>query len=130
MQLARPNPECSVRQEGEYIRADVGSGSPDEVQECYRTLAALALEHKFTRVLVVARGDDDAHSLLAARDMVIALHVIGVPGAFKIAFVAADDATRNGFRHAEVEAVNRDLRAKVFDYEHDAVRWLTAADIH
>lgn len=78
MELARPHPDCKIDHAGQYVRADVGDGSATEVQECYRTLASLALEHKFTRVLLVGIGQD-SHSHLTARDVVIAFDVIGVP---------------------------------------------------
>ena len=129
MELARPHPDCRIDHAGRYVRADVGDGSATEVQECYRTLASLALEHKFTRVLVVGIGRD-SHSHLTARDVVIAFDVIGVPAGFKVAFVAKTDATLNGFKHAEYAANERGLRAKVFRDEDAAVQWLTQPDVH
>ena len=129
MELARPHPDCRIDHAGRYVRADVGDGSATEVQECYRTLASLALEHKFTRVLVVGIGQD-SHSHLTARDVVIAFDVIGVPAGFKVAFVAKTDATLNGFKHAEYAANERGLRAKVFRDEDAAVEWLTQPDVH
>ncbi len=101
----------------------------DEIQECYRTLATLALEHKFNRALVVGVAADDPVNHLAARDAVIALHVIGVPAGFRLAFVPHTPETLNAFRHAEIEAAARG-RVKVFAGETDAVRWLTAEEIH
>ena len=130
MQLSSPHPECSVDHVGQYIRARVGHGRKDEVEECYRTLASLALQHKFNRVLLVGVGAGEPHAHLAARDVVIALSVIGVPAGFKIAFVPTTDATRNGYRHAEIEAANRGLRARVFDDEQRAIGWLTQPDLH
>lgn len=130
MQLANPHPECVVHHAGEYVRAHVGSGTDAEVQECYRTVASVALEHKFTRVLIVGIGKGAAHAHLAARDIVIAMSVIGVPAGFKMAFVPTSTETLNGYRHAEIEAANRGLRAKVFDTEDDAVAWLTAPEVH
>lgn len=130
MQLANPHPECVVHHAGEYIRAHVGSGTATEVQECYRTVASLALEHKFTRVLIVGIGKRDAHAHLAARDIVIAMSVIDVPAGFRMAFVPMSTETLNGYRHAEIEAAQRGLRAKVFDTEDDAVAWLTAPEVH
>jgi hypothetical protein len=130
MELARPHPECTIHQEGAYIRADVAHGSAQEIQECYRTVASLALEHKFERVLVVGVGQDDSHSHLTARDVVIALDVIGVPAGFKLAFVGKSDATLNGYKHAEIAAKERGLRVRVFRDEQAAIAWLTAPDIH
>lgn len=112
------------------MRAYVGAGSMNEVQECYRNVATVALEHKFQRVLIVGVGTDHSHSHLAARDVVIALHVIGVPAGFRIAFVPRSDVTLNGYRHAEIEAQNRGLRARVFHDEEDAIRWLTEREVH
>lgn len=130
MQLAKPHAECSVDQVGEYVRAHIGRGSSAQVEECYRTLASIALQHKFNRVLVVGLGAGEPHAHLAARDIVIAFSVIGVPAGFKVAFVPTTDATRNGYRHAEIEASKRGLRAKVFDAEEEAVDWLTQPDVH
>lgn len=130
MELARPHPDCTIHKKGAYIRADVGHGSAPEIQECYRTVASLALEHKFERVLVVGIGDRDSHSHLTARDVVIALDVIGVPAGFKLALVAKSDATLNGYKHAEIAAKERGLRVRVFRDERAAVDWLTAPEIH
>lgn len=129
MELARPHPDCKIDHAGQYVRADVGDGSSNEVQECYGTLASLALEHKFTRVLIVGIGQD-SHSQLTARDVVIAFDVIGVPAEFRIAFVAKTDATLNGFKHAEYAATERGLRARVFRDEDTAIEWLTKPDLH
>lgn len=130
MELARLHPECTVHNEGAYIRANVGHGSSSEIEECYRTLASLALEHKFERVLVVGLGERDSHSHLTARDVVIAFDVIGVPAGFRLALVGKTDATLNGYRHAEIAAKERGLRVKVFKDEQAAIDWLTAAELH
>jgi hypothetical protein len=128
--LAQPHPDCPVHDAGDYVRANVGSGSPHEIQECYRTLATVVLQHKRNRVLIVGLGGQDAHTHLAARDIVIALDVIGVPTGFKIAFVPKSDVTLNGFKHAETEAARRAVRAKVFHDEASALRWLLEPDLH
>jgi hypothetical protein len=129
MQLANPHPECTVEQVGEYIRAHVGGGNISQVQACYRTVASLALQHKFRRVLIVGESGE-AHAHLSARDAVAALAEIGVPSGFRLAFVPTTDETRNGHRHAEMEARTRGLRARVFDAEHEAVAWLTEPELH
>jgi hypothetical protein len=130
MELVRPPPDCTIHKEGAYIRADVGHGSAREIQECYRTVASLALEHKFERVLVVGIGNRDSHSHLTARDVVIALDVIGVPAGFKLALVGKSDATLNGYKHAEIAAKERGLRVMVFRDEQAAIEWLTAPEVH
>jgi hypothetical protein len=130
MQLAQPYADCSIVQEGRYLRANVGYGRRDEVLECYRTIAVLALQHKFTRVLVVGKASGDAVSQLAARDAVIALADFGVPAGFRIAFVALTHETLNAYLHAEIAATDRGIRAKVFRGEEEALRWITEPDQH
>ena len=130
MRLAQPHPDCEIIDAGEYIRARVGPGSVGEVHECYRSIATLALEHRFTRALVVGVASGDPVHHLAARDAVIALHVIGVPAGFRLAFVPQTTETLNAFRHAEIEGRDRGLHVKVFRDEAKALRWLTAPQLH
>jgi hypothetical protein len=123
--------DCFIRQVGDYLRATVGPELfPDQVEECYRALATRVLEQKLVRVLVVGVGEDHPHSHLAARDALIAMAEIGVPVGFKLAFVPRSDATLNGYRHAEAEARERGIRARVFENEAQAIRWLTEPDVH
>jgi hypothetical protein len=129
MELRSPHPDCGVDQVGPVLRARVGTGTKSQTQECYGAIAALALQHKFDRVLVVGAGSD-AHAHLSARDAVVAFAEIGVPAGFRIAFVATSDATLNGYRHAEIEARNRGLRARVLNDETQAIAWLTEPDVH
>ena len=129
MQLASPHPECTVDHVGQLIRARIEGGTSSQIEECYRALASLALQHKFERVLIVGTGGDP-HAHLGARDAVVAFGEIGVPAGFKLAFVATNDATLNGFRHAEIEARNRGLRVKLLRNEAQAVAWLTEPDVH
>jgi hypothetical protein len=130
MRLATPHPECVVDHAGEYIRARVGTGAAADADECYRTVATLALTHKFTRVLIIGLATGDAHAHLAARDAIVALAELGVPAGFRIAFVGTTSETLNGYRHAALEAANRALRAKVFTAEDEAVAWLTSPEVH
>ena len=130
MPLAQPHPGCSIEDRADYIRAEVRAGNRAQLHDCYRTVAELALKHKFGRVLIVGAGGDDAHGHLGARDAVVALNAIGVPAGFRLAFVAASDPTLNGYRHAEIEARKLGLRAQVFRGEADAVAWLTRPDVH
>lgn len=130
MRLAQPHPECEIIHAGEYLRARVGAGSSAEVHDCYRSIATLALEHRFTRALVIGVASDDPLHHLAARDAVIALHVIGVPAGFRLAFVPKTTETLNAFRHAQIEGHNRGLDVRVFREEDEAVRWLAAPPLH
>jgi hypothetical protein len=130
MQLAQPHAECSIVNHGLYVRAYVGPVQPSDVLDCYRTLVVAALEQKFTHVLVVGEAVGDPMSHLAARDAVIAFADIGVPAGFKLAFVPRSYDALNGYRHAEIEAAQRGIRAKIFSEEDEAVHWLTAPECH
>jgi hypothetical protein len=130
MQFAAPHPDCTFRQEGEYLHAQVGAAGAGEIRECYQALASLVIEHRFERVLVLGVGEQHAHSHLGARDLVVALHEIGVPAGFRIAMVPKSDATLNAFRHAELAARERGMRVLVFREEAHAVRWLTQPELH
>ena len=130
MQLAQPHPDFSIVNHGPYVRAYVGPVQPNEVLECYRTLVVAALEQKFIHVLVVGEAIGDPLSHLAARDAVIAFADIGVPAGFKLALVPRSYDSLSGYRHAEIEAARRGIRAKVFSEEDEAVRWLTAPERH
>jgi hypothetical protein len=130
MRLAQPHPACEIVHAGQYVRADVGSGSAEETHECYRTIATLVLQQKYERALVVGLAHDDPINHLAARDIVIALHVVGVAAGFKLALVPRTEPTLNGFKHAESEGRLRGMRVQIFDTEAEAVRWLTEPDKH
>ena len=130
MEFTSPYPDCTIDRVGQVMRARVESGTSSRILECYETLASLALQHKFSRLLIVGSGKADPHAHLAARDAVVALAEIGVPAGFKIAFVATSDAALNGFRHAEIEAKNRGMRARVLGNEPQAIAWLTEPDVH
>jgi hypothetical protein len=90
----------------------------------------MAIQHRFTRALIVGETADHPLHHLAARDGIIALHKIGVPAGFKIAFVPKTPETLNAYRHAELEANNRGIRSKVLFDEEEAVAWLTEEDKH
>jgi hypothetical protein len=129
--LARPHKDCQVIHEGRYVRALVGAAeSPEDVHECYRALIYLAIQHRFDRALVVGEAADDPLHHLAARDGIIALHQIGVPAGFKIAFVPRTAETLNAYRHAEIEAKHRGIRARVLFDEEEAIAWLAEEDKH
>jgi len=124
------HPDCRVEHNGRYVHAYVGPRHLDDVQECYRHIASLAAEHKYSRILIVGDEAHDPISHLAARDVVIALAVIGVPAGFRLALVPRAHGPLNGYRHAEIEAKQRGLRVRVFDNEEEATRWLTAPEVH
>jgi hypothetical protein len=130
--LARPHKDCEVVDEGRYVRAFVGPAeSAGDVHECYRALIYLAIQHRFERALIVGEAAaNDPLSHLAARDGIIALHQIGVPAGFKIAFVPRTAEALNAYRHAEIEAKNRGIRARVLFDEQEAIAWLGEEEKH
>ena len=130
MELPAPHPECAIHDVGHYVRVVLTGGSDRQVYEYYQHLVMLTLRHSLTRLLIVGKGGGSPYAHLGARDALIALHGVGVPAGFKIAFVPHTDPIRNGYRHAEIEAEKRGLRAKVFAEEEQAIAWLTNPDMH
>ena len=104
--------------------------STPELRDYFRILSQRKWTAIFVFILVVGGAISDPMSHLAARDAVIALAVIGVPAGFKLAFVPRSHDSLNGYRHAELEAARRGIRAKVFSGEDEAVHWLTAPERH
>jgi hypothetical protein len=130
MELARPHPECPVVRVGSIIRGEVGPGSSENVLECYRSFVVVLIQQKAHRALLLGRANADPLWHLAARDAVIALHVIGIPAGFRLALVPFTYETLNGFKHAEIEACQRGLRVQLFRDEQEAMQWLSEAERH
>ena len=119
-----PSAACKVEHRDGYVHAYVGSKYLDEIRECYAHIAALAVQHRYARLLVV--GDDAYNpvSHLAIRGLVSALSAMGVPAGFRLALVPRAEAALDGYRQAEFEGSQRGLAVKVFDTEDDACGWL------
>ena len=130
MELARPHPECPVVRINSVIRGEIGPGSSETVLECYRAFVVVVIQQRADRALLLGRANEDPVSHLAARDAVIALHVIGIPAGFRLALVPFTHETLNGFKHAELEASQRGLRARLFRDEREAMHWLSEAERH
>ena len=115
---------CDIEQHEAYVRALVGPGLADEVQECYRALANACVTHQCSRILVIGRSSIDPFYHLAGRDALRAIALAGVPQDFRMAFVAMSAGLIAVYDAAVVEAGRLGLEARRFMSEEEAERWL------
>lgn len=115
---------CAIGQDDRYLRATVGPGLADEVQECYRTLANECLVRQCNRVLVIGVATLDPFYHLAGRDALRSLALAGVPADFRLALVAKNATLIAVYDAAVVEAGRLGLEARRFMSEEEADRWL------
>lgn len=120
----RHDPGCEIDQEEHYLRATVGPGLADEVQECYRSLANQCLTRQCNRVLVIGLATIDPFYHLAGRDALRSLALAGVPADFRLALVAKNATLIAVYDAAVVEAGRLGLDARRFITEEEADRWL------
>jgi hypothetical protein len=120
----RQDAGCEIGQDDRYLRATVGPGLADEVQECYRSLATECLVRQCNRVLVIGIATVDPFYHLAARDALRSLALAGVPADFRLALVAKSATLIAVYDAAVVEAGRLGLDARRFITEEDAERWL------
>ncbi|HET7366346.1 MAG TPA: hypothetical protein VFJ70_22440 [Burkholderiales bacterium] len=106
------------------MRATVGPGLADEVQECYRTLANECLVRQCNRMLVIGVATIDPFYHLAGRDALRSLALAGVPADFRLALVAKSATLIAVYDAAVVEAGRLGLEARRFMTEEEAERWL------
>ena len=115
---------CEIVQHPAYLRAVVGPGLADEVQECYRALAAACITRACNRVLVLGLATLDPFYHLAGRDTLRSIALAGVPADFRLALVAMSAGLIAVYDAAVVEAGRLNLEARRFISEEDAARWL------
>jgi hypothetical protein len=115
---------CAIDEAAVYIRANVGPGLADQVQECYRAFVHECLQRQSRRALVVGSAKSDAFNHLAVRDALRAMSVAGLPPAFRIGFVAATPELIAVYDAAVVEASRCGIAARRFLSEAEAQRWL------
>lgn len=106
------------------LRASIGPGLANEVQECYRTLAHDCLQEQHTRALIIGRASVDAFHHLALRDVLRSMSVAGLPSGFRIALVAETPDLIAVYDAAVVEARRCGIEAHRFRTVEDAERWL------
>src|SRR5437762_1724549 len=119
----RQDPGCQIAQEDGYLRATVGPGLADEVQQCYRTLANECLVRQCHRILVIGIATIDPFYHLAGRDALRAIALAGVPADFRLALVATSATLIAVYDAAVVEAGRHGLNARRFQSEQEAERW-------
>ena len=117
---------CSIDQVRVQLRASVGPGLADEVQECYRAFAHECLQGHFKRALILGRATIDAFYHLALRDALRSMSVAGVPADFRIALVAETPDLIAVYDAAVLEAGRCGIEARRFSSIADAERWLSA----
>jgi len=106
------------------MRATVGPGLADEVQECYRTLANECVVRQCSRVLIIGLATLDPFYHLAGRDALRSLALAGVPDNFRLALVAQSASLIAVYDAAVVEAGRLGLEVRRFITEEEAERWL------
>jgi hypothetical protein len=117
---------CSLEQGPAHLRATVGPGLADEVQECYRALVHECLQRHFTRALILGRARVDAFNHLALRDALRSMSVAGVPADLRIALVAETPDLIAIYDAAVVEAGRCGIEVRRFSTPAEAERWLTS----
>src|SRR5690349_1604856 len=120
----RHDPGCEIDQGEGFLRATVGPGLAEEVQECYRTLANECLVRQCKRILVIGMATIDPFYHLAGRDALRSIALAGVPADFRLALVAKSATLIAVYDAAVVEAGRLGLEARRFMTEEEAERWL------
>jgi hypothetical protein len=120
----RQHPGCEFDQEERYLRATVGPGLADEIQQCYRALANECVVRQCNRLLVIGIATMDPFYHLAGRDALRSIALAGVPADFRLALVAKSATLIAVYDAAVVEAGRVGLEARRFITEEDAERWL------
>jgi hypothetical protein len=114
---------CEIDESGAFLRAVIGVASDDAIQECYRTITVLCIQHRIRKALITAlEGTYDAH--FAAVNGIRPAALAGLPDNFMGAFVATTPSVRRVFAMAEQEAAKAGIRVRAFDDESSALSWL------
>jgi hypothetical protein len=122
----RQDAGCEIAQQERLLRATVGPGLADEVQQCYRALAAECVVRQCQRVLVIGIATVDPFYHLACRDALRSLALAGVAPNFRLALVAKNASLIAVYDTAVVEARRLGLEARRFMTEEEASGWLEA----
>ena len=117
---------CEIEHQPAWLRATVGPGLANEVQECYRAVAMECLRGTCHRVLVLGLAQLDATAHIAGRDALRSLALAGVPEGFRLALVALTPDLVGIYDEAVLEADRLGIKARRFGTEQEAERWLAA----
>ena len=115
---------CSIDERAGLIRASVGPGLADAVQECYRAFVHECLQRRCTRALIRGRAHSDAFNHLALRDALRSMSVAGLPPGFRIALVAETPELIAVYDAAVLEAGRCGIEALRCNGLPEAERWL------
>jgi hypothetical protein len=114
---------CDISQAGDFVRALVGPGTDEAIQDCYRSIAVLCIQSGVRKALVIAEdGDPFAHNALVTGLQCAAL--AGLPQDFMLALVARTQRVFEVFANGEQEAAKAGITARVFSDEAAAIAWL------
>ncbi len=114
---------CSIRPAGNMVRAVVGPGSAEEIQDCYRTLAVFCIQSQVHCALVMS-GDGSSTDHLALKDGMSCIAMAGLPMGFQLALVAGQSETQAVYALAEEAAQRSGINARLFKTEEEALSWL------
>ena len=117
---------CEIDHQAPWLRAKVGPGLAEEVQQCYQAVAMECLRGTCHRVLILGTASFDAPAHLAGRDVLRSLALAGVPPGFRLAFVALTENLVGIYDDAVLEADRLGIDARRFGSEEEAARWLHA----
>lgn len=117
---------CDIGGANGYLRAAVGPGLAQEVQERSRAFVNTCLQSGCTRALIVGDAKGDAFHHLALRDALHSMSVAGVPPGFRLALVAGAPELIAVYDAALVEAGRCGIEARRFTVETDAEAWLAS----
>jgi len=120
------SPGCDIDQAAGYIRATVGPGLAQQVQECYRSFVIECLQRHCTRALICGTATVDAFYHLALRDALRSMSQAGLPDGFRLALIAVTPDLIAVYDAALVEAGRCGIEARRFLNEADAQGWLAS----
>jgi hypothetical protein len=124
--MLRESPESYIRQVDGHLFVDSGRGTATELAAIYRDFAVLCIEKQIRRVLVKP-GDDDPAGERCLRNALTTMVLAGLPSEFKMALLAETARIAARYRDTERDLCAAGVKAKMFDSEPAAARWLAGA---
>lgn len=115
--------KCDIAESGDFVRAVVGPGPDSDIQECYRAIAVLCIQHQIRRALVIS-GNGDPTTHFALRDGIECAVQAGLAPDFRLALVAPAGPIHDVYEAALEEAGRLGITGKAFTSEADALGWL------
>lgn len=113
-----------MKHEPGWLRAKIGPGLAQQVQDCYRAVALECLRGHCHRVMIVGEAKFDVTAHIAGRDALRSLALAGVAADFRLALVALTTNLEGIYDDAVLEADRLGIDARRFGSEEEAARWL------